>query len=1044
MDLPDPPTGLPPGVRLLRSLEGHKEPVTSVAFDPAGATLASGGADHTVKFWEVESGQLLRSLDNRGAVASVAFDSTGTTLASAGEDRTIKLREAKSGRLLRSLTGDPRAIFSIAFDPAGAILASGGADGNVKLWKAKSGQLLRSLDGHKDSVLSVAFDPAGAILASSGDKTVKLWEAKSGKPLCSLEGTEDAVDSVAFDPTGATLASGGFDDTVKLWEAKSGKLLRLLEGHTGIVVAVAWSRGGNLLASQSWDGTVRLWRCDSWEPVAVIPGVVSNRYLPYSALAFHPTEPLLATGGSPAGAAEDDRGKLIRLWQLDLDTLLGKVPGRAAKPARAVHHTTARIVLVGDSGVGKTGLGWRLTHGKFKKHASTHGQQFWVCNDLGTRRADRTECEAVLWDLAGQPDYRLIHALFLDEADLALVLFDPTDAADPLHGVEFWLRQLKVGQTFSVPVENDGRLKVCPTLLVAARCDRGDARLTDDELTAFCRARGIAGYIRTSARTGEGLDDLLARMKQLVAWDQKPATVTTTTFKRIKDYVLAWKESAEDRPVLVSAEELRRRLEATDPQWRFTNDEMRTAVGHLENYGYVKRLRTSRGERRVLLAPELLNNLAASFVLEARRNARGLGALEEKRLLEGGYDFPELAGLPAEVRTILLDAATLLFLEHHICFRESDPLNGQSFLIFPELINLKRPLDEEKPVEEATAYTVSGAVENVFASLVVLFGYTQTFTRTQQWQDNARYEVSDGAVCGFRQETARDGELSLTLCFSNGARRPVRTLFQGLFEGFLARRNLTVLPYEPVVCVKCGRTLARAVVRQRLKEVWTFAFCSHCGKRLALAKEEPIQLNRVQQAEVETTQKRTRFEKAIFSLKAYVTEQKIKVPECFISYAWGVPKHERWVEKSLATDLQNAGIAVVLDRWESAKIGTRVSRFVARIGEADHVIVVGTPLYREKYESRAPMGAAFVVGAEGDLIGDRIIRQRSVPPVLLAGTEESSFPNLLHGCVYADFRRVEDYFLVAFNLILSIYDLRPNHPAVADLVESLRSRFERV
>jgi len=188
---------------------------------------------------------------------------------------------------------------------------------------------------------------------------------------------------------------------------------------------------------------------------------------------------------------------------------------------------------------------------------------------------------------------------------------------------------------------------------------------------------------------------------------------------------------------------------------------MRTAVGHLETYGYVRRLRTSCGERRVLLAPELLNNLAASFVLE------------EKRLLEGGYDFPELAGLPADVRTILLDAAALLFIEHHVCFRESDPLNGQSFLIFPELINLKRPLDEEKPVEEATAYMVSGAVENVFASLVVLLGYTQTFTRTQQWLDNARYEVSNSSVCGFRQETARDGELDFTLCFSKAAPRRV-------------------------------------------------------------------------------------------------------------------------------------------------------------------------------------------------------------------------------------------------------------------------------
>ena len=31
-------------------------------------------------------------------------------------------------------------------------------------------------------------------------------------------------------------------------------------------------------------------------------------------------------------------------------------------------------------------------------------------------------------------------------------------------------------------------------------------------------------------------------MKALIPWDDKPATVTTETFKRIKDYVLGLKE----------------------------------------------------------------------------------------------------------------------------------------------------------------------------------------------------------------------------------------------------------------------------------------------------------------------------------------------------------------------------------------------------------------------------------------------------------------------------------------------------------------------
>jgi WD40 repeat protein len=45
---------LPPGVKLLRTLEGHPNSVVSVAFDPQGGTLASGSGDNTVKLWEAD------------------------------------------------------------------------------------------------------------------------------------------------------------------------------------------------------------------------------------------------------------------------------------------------------------------------------------------------------------------------------------------------------------------------------------------------------------------------------------------------------------------------------------------------------------------------------------------------------------------------------------------------------------------------------------------------------------------------------------------------------------------------------------------------------------------------------------------------------------------------------------------------------------------------------------------------------------------------------------------------------------------------------
>src|SRR5438132_8741696 len=143
-----------------------------------------------------------------------------------------------------------------------------------------------------------------------------------------------------------------------------------------------------------------------------------------------------------------------------------------------------------------------------------------------------------------------------------------------------------------------------PPILGPARCDRGGPTLTRDELEAFCRRRGLSGCVSTSAIRGDGLDELVQRMKALIPWDEKPATVTTTTFKRIKDYVLEWKQNRAGQQVIVTPEELRRRLEQTDASWQFTNAEMMTALGHLEKYGYVKKLTTSEGETRLLLAPD--------------------------------------------------------------------------------------------------------------------------------------------------------------------------------------------------------------------------------------------------------------------------------------------------------------------------------------------------------------------------------------------------------------------------------------------------------
>ena len=78
-----------------------------------------------------------------------------------------------------------------------------------------------------------------------------------------------------------------------------------------------------------------------------------------------------------------------------------------------------------------------------------------------------------------------------------------------------------------------------------------------------------------------------------------------------------------------------------------------------------------------------------------------------------------------------------------------------------------------------------------------------------------------------------------------------------------------------------------------------------------------------------------------------------------------------------------------------------------RIEKSDRIVVVGTPLYRRKYENKDST-TGYVVAAEVDLINNRLLgtesQKQNVLPLLLDGDKADSLPPLLHGRVYADFR----------------------------------------
>jgi hypothetical protein len=346
--------------------------------------------------------------------------------------------------------------------------------------------------------------------------------------------------------------------------------------------------------------------------------------------------------------------------------------------------------------------------------------------------------------------------------------------------------------------------------------------------------------------------------------------------------------------------------------------------------------------------------------------------------------------------------------------------------VFPSLINERRPPAGDPGSTDDVSYRVSGAVETVYAALVVQLGYTNLFRRDHHWQNQAQYELEPGEICGFRLSAEGDGEIELVLSYSGNAGDDTRKLFQGAFERFLKRRPVQIGRLPSVMCAQ-GHVQERAAVRKAIGNGRPFFYCDTCGKRLSTPRIDDIGMPTARHAAAvreaeETADRRTSYEVALGWVKAFRRDRgdSDKKPSCFISYAWGDPRHERWVEV-LADRLQNADVSVTLDKWHNPP-GAAISRFIERIAASDFVCPVGTPAYRRKDRAE---NADPVVQAELRLIKSKLMKRddihNTVVPLLCKGTSQEAFPPLMQDSVFIDFRIETDFFIHLFALILTIH-----------------------
>jgi WD40 repeat protein len=242
---------------------------TTMAFTRDGRTVAMGGADKTVRLWDLSVRHRPVRLSTLPPftewVHSVRI--AGTTMvvgANDGRISTWDIRDGRSPRRLAEFRSSPN--WRVAVSPDGHTVATADADGSVELWDITDPRRparVTSFVAHQAGVNSVTFSPHGTLLATaSEDGTVDLWDVASRQPLAVLRRHEGEVLSVAFSPDGTKLATSGADHQALVWDVRDPRapaVLSSLPGHINWVASVAFSPDGTDVATASWDHTARLW-----------------------------------------------------------------------------------------------------------------------------------------------------------------------------------------------------------------------------------------------------------------------------------------------------------------------------------------------------------------------------------------------------------------------------------------------------------------------------------------------------------------------------------------------------------------------------------------------------------------------------------------------------------------------------------------------------------------------------------------------------------------------------------------------------------------
>ena len=291
----------------------------------AALALALSGA---ITFVEAQSAE--RALETDAVIGQVSFSGDSIRIIGIGQDRAARIWDVQSGNLLRTVSWDKQYRFGVTVSLQGDLLAAGGPDKSVKLWNLSSGELAHQLAVQPQEPRGAAkFSADGKLLATGHlREQVRVWEIPSGKLRFTAPSGVGDLSSLAFSPDGTILVGAANDTNIHVWRAQDGQLIRVIDELQLLTRSVRFTPNGAFLISAGVDQRVYVWSTQTWKRVREFDELHPESI---ASMDLSADGRLLVTGG--LDVTDDDNAAHLVLWNVE--------SGKVLKRTRLAHAVTS-------------------------------------------------------------------------------------------------------------------------------------------------------------------------------------------------------------------------------------------------------------------------------------------------------------------------------------------------------------------------------------------------------------------------------------------------------------------------------------------------------------------------------------------------------------------------------------------------------------------------------------------------------------------------------------------------------------------------------